>query len=882
VKQQVNKIIVVFKTHFDLGFTGLSSEIIRSYSTEMLPEVVHTCETTSSNPENHRFVWTMPAWPLAHTLSSGDADASMKERARNLIRQGQIRWHALPFTTHTEFCGLEEFIRGMYFARKLSAAFGFWATAAKMTDVPGHTRMLPSLLNQAGVKFLHLGCNPFSTPPEVPRIFRWEGPDGRQVVTFYNKGDYGSSLEPPDDWPFPVWLALMNTGDNHGPQKPEIIADILREVERTMPGTEVVMGTLDDFIAEIEPLTDILPVVREDLADTWIHGVGTYPKEVGRIRRLRQTLADTEKALAVALAEGTVEAEEAAALKQSIDRAYEQAILFGEHTWGMDIKQMGEDREYRKERFAALKATELYQRIERSWEEKKERVRAAAAETGKALPQVMEKLARSAAGAGGGAGNTSRRNEGLLVFNGLGWERDIWVDLEAIPAKDVVPVDAATGEVPEMRTVAGRMQILIRSVPPLGSRFIRWERREPPAESPVPPAASTIRIGDHTLENRWYRLSVDPKHGVIRSLTDKSTGHEWVDRTPDTPGFGQYRYDVYGDQDITDFLRSYAYRFYTWGIIDFGRAGYPKQEHRTYVPAEFRTETIRGDGSATIVMTASTDSSSTKLYGNAREVSLAVTLYEHEPYIDMELQLKDKEETPFIESGHFLLPIHLPQARASIQKLGQVVDPQTDIAEKANHVLYCCDRWVDIGDGTKGIAIIPLDTPLFSFGESGILRFRSSYEEQKPTLLFNLFNNSWGTNFPQWMGGDYRFCFRLLPHQGTWQEADVPRHAAEAFAPALTRSLAIDSASSVGPFFSLDNGLELLCFKPSEDGEGYVLRLTDTQGIKRMVRLSLRRPARSVHRCSLLEVPLEQCANEEGDIRFETNPFETHTFKIVF
>ena len=932
-RQQVRKIIVVFKTHFDIGFTGLASEIIRSYSTGMLPEVVRTCEATGANPERHRFVWTMPAWPLVHSLASGDTPEEVKARAADLIRRGQIRWHALPFTTHTEFCGLEEFIRGMYFSRKLAAEFGFAPTAAKMTDVPGHTRMLPSLLHQAGVRFLHLGCNPFSTPPEVPVIFRWEGPDGRQVVTFYNKGEYGSSLVPPDDWPFPVWLALMNTGDNEGPQKPEAIVEILREVERVMPGAEVVMGTLDDFYAEIEPFADRLPVVRGDLADSWIHGVGTYPEEVGRLRRLRQTLADTEKALTAALAAGVIGGEDAAALKRGLDRAYEESILFGEHTWGMDVKKMGEHREYRKDRFRALKTTELYHRMERSWEEKRERVRAAAAATEAVCRRVMERLAAHAAGSGtpggesgaasaAGVGPAAREAaatasaglpetgpegrptadfagaDGLIAFNGLGWTRDIWVDLSGrLPAGGAVPVDAATGVPLALRTVEGRTEALVRAVPPFGCRMIRWDRAASRPASPAPRPASSLRAADGTLENRWYRLTVDPEHGVVRSLQEKASGYDWVDGTPDVPGFGQYRYDVYGDRDITEFLRAYAYRFYTWGIIDFGRAGYPRQDHRTFVPARFRTETIREDGSATIVMTAGTDPVSTGEYGNATEVSLSVTLYEDEPYIDMEMRLSGKEETPFVESGHLALPIRLKGARVAIQKLGQVVDPAADIVEGANHVLYCCDRWVDIGNGERGLAVIPLDTPLFSLGEIGLLRFRPAYREGKPTLLFNLFNNCWGTNFPQWMGGNYRFRFRLLPHAGSWRDADVPRHAAEAFAPALVGAVRFaggpDGAGTAGSapaawpawtdgLLEADRGLELLCFKPAEDGDGLVLRLADTLGIARNVRVAFRRRPRSAVRCNLLEMPLEPCELAEGALAFATRPFEIHTFKLVF
>ena len=60
---QIKKIILVFKTHFDIGFTRLSSEILDFYAGEMLDRVKETCDATRDMGKL-RYVWTMPAWPL--------------------------------------------------------------------------------------------------------------------------------------------------------------------------------------------------------------------------------------------------------------------------------------------------------------------------------------------------------------------------------------------------------------------------------------------------------------------------------------------------------------------------------------------------------------------------------------------------------------------------------------------------------------------------------------------------------------------------------------------------------------------------------------------------------------------------------------------------
>ena len=112
---QMEKVIyVVFKTHFDIGYTELAEEAVKRYGRVMLADVLKTCELTRDFKKEHRYVWTMPAWPLIQSIAPKNADPEVIKKAKSLIHSGQITWHALPFTTHTEFCGLEEFIRGLY------------------------------------------------------------------------------------------------------------------------------------------------------------------------------------------------------------------------------------------------------------------------------------------------------------------------------------------------------------------------------------------------------------------------------------------------------------------------------------------------------------------------------------------------------------------------------------------------------------------------------------------------------------------------------------------------------------------------------------------------------------------------------------------------
>ena len=113
---------------------------------------------------------------------------------------------------------------------------------AKLTDVPSHSRVLPTLLKNAGVDILHLGCNPGSTAPDVPTLFWWQGADGSKLLTFYWAEYYGSGILPPKNWPHKTWLAMIHTHENSGAPTPAEVAELLKTAKEQMPDVNVKIG----------------------------------------------------------------------------------------------------------------------------------------------------------------------------------------------------------------------------------------------------------------------------------------------------------------------------------------------------------------------------------------------------------------------------------------------------------------------------------------------------------------------------------------------------------------------------------------------------------------------------------------------------------------
>ncbi|SIN91116.1 DUF5054 domain-containing protein [Agromyces cerinus] len=315
---------VVFKTHLDLGFTDTAANVTDRYVHEYLPRAIALAEELERRGGPARFIWTTGSWLIHEALRLGDADERAALEAA--IRAGHVTWHGLPLTTHTESmdAGLVE--HGIAIGRKLDARFGHRTLAAKMTDVPGHTIGLVPFLARGGLDFLHLGVNGASAVPDVPEFFVWRAPDGSEVVVNYAQSygatELGVAVVPGGT----SALHLAHTGDNFGPPPVEEVEALFAELQAAYPGAEVIASTLDAFSREAVASRASLPVLEQEIGDSWIHGIASDPVQTARFRALLRLR--TAWIAAGALVPGTEEC----------DAFSDGLLLVPEHTWGEDLK----------------------------------------------------------------------------------------------------------------------------------------------------------------------------------------------------------------------------------------------------------------------------------------------------------------------------------------------------------------------------------------------------------------------------------------------------------------------------------------------------------------------------------------------------------------
>src|SRR4051794_4176990 len=181
---------LVFKTHLDIGFTDLAQNVVQTYFDVFIPSAIDTARKLKETGTGDRFIWTTGSWLIYEYLEHGTA--KQRKELEKAIEAGDIRWHGLPFTTHTELMGKSLFKHGLSLSHQLDKRFGKKTISGKMTDVPGHTRGIVPLVAEAGIRFIHLGANAASTPPDVPTTFVWKDTSSNtDVMVMYQKSGYG-------------------------------------------------------------------------------------------------------------------------------------------------------------------------------------------------------------------------------------------------------------------------------------------------------------------------------------------------------------------------------------------------------------------------------------------------------------------------------------------------------------------------------------------------------------------------------------------------------------------------------------------------------------------------------------------------------------------
>lgn len=677
----MKKVYVVSKTHLDLGFTDYAENIRRKYIDKFIPQAISLADKVNTDTLKN-FIWTTGSWIIKEALLYSTEE--QKEKLISALKKGNIVPHAMPFTTHSELLDEDTFNYGLSIVDGIDEIRGRKTVAAKMTDVPGHTKAIVPLLSKRGIKLLHIGVNGASAVPQVPECFLWKC-GGSEIIVIYS-GDYGGAFK--CDLLDEV-LYFDHTLDNHGAPSPEKVLAKLDKIKAEFPDYEVEASTLDDYAEILWDVRDKLPVIENEIGDTWIHGSASDPYKSAALRQLMNLKSKW-------LSDGTMErnTEEYTGFSDAL-------ICVAEHTCGMDTKNFYADYDsYLKPQFQKarkrdkiivkhpfrdfpynilniinkIRYTSSYSIIEKSWQEQRDYISKAV----NSLNGVHKKEAETALA-------------NLLPEKPCEFKRE-----------------KLNGEI----------------------------------------NACGFSFGLNSF-------------GGIGSFS--FNGQEIIKNN--SKPFFEFR--SYTSEDYDFWFKNYSRNMKdnaVWAYPDFGRpllkcydGKYPAGSFYYSMENAFAEKV---ENAVKVSVNLKCDRELCEKTGAPRVVQVVYTL--NESGLSFDVSWFGKDASRLTEA--IFIHLYPNTDEISLVKIGSEVDYKSVVSMggKNLHAVEKCE----FTNGAGEFELINRHSPLISIGKGKILEYDNKIESIEDGISYVLYDNVWGTNFPQWYEDNARFSFEIKRKEG--------------------------------------------------------------------------------------------------------------------
>lgn len=824
------KVYFIPITHHDLGYTDTIENVLNRYA-GFYDDVLRFCDETVDFPQDSKYRYTIEgAWSVQHFLRNRPPEAAAKLGA--LIKEQRIEVGALMGNQVSALCGHEELIRLMYPSFRLQRDYGAEILTGSITDVPGLTWGLPTVMAGAGVKYFFAGLptyfewgrndiHTFWDESAIlrkgrPDAFRWEGPDGQNVLVYYQSsyGFFGNVTGPhsydevlgrlprelaqleKQDSPFDIMRYIHNGVDNYPPDVK--ISHIVRQWNDKWAFPKLVVGTNSMFFKDLEKQCKDVRTFRGELPDTdYVVGAISTANETRTNRLTHNKLLTAEKiALMASIFAGfDYPAEKIAA-------AYDSALLYDEHTWGKDYPA-GPEQDW-------------------GWNEKSNYAYKAAGLAQWVLRRSAEELAWKM--------NLPDEGFHVIVFNPLSKQRTDLVTLtrfhvpepfdlidtdtgKAVPYQ-IVKLDGPQDPVPyaAYRDARGAfekhelydMLFLAEDVPSVGYKIYRVATTKTPDVTP-----GSVIVAGNTLENDFYKVTLDPKTGAVAGIYDKQLSRELV------------------DDKAPAALNQFVAR-----QVQTGDLHGPQQ-------ATIRKAKAGPICASLIVRTQGL---------GCPQITQEITLYSRLKRIDFANRML-KDSTPLLET-YFAFPFKVDDPRFRYEGSNSVTEPFRDQFPGSNTNYYTVQHWANVTDGKAAITLSAIDSHLMEFGglwpcyvsqaHHGVTApyfgkpFVRPEEVTKGHIYAFVTDSNFRTNFQPVQQADMLFRYSITSDNGGCRLDRCHDFGWSAGNPLIPLALEGNRKGRLAQkmsFCQIDKpNVSVLTIKRAEDNRGIIVRLIETQG----------------------------------------------------
>jgi alpha-mannosidase len=844
-------VFVVPHTHVDIGYTDYQGKVAEIHA--------RTLQEAASFIQEHpdfRFA-TDGSWNVQQFLATRSKE--LQDELVRLAQQDKIGIPADYANLLTGYASLETLYRSLYYSKWLSRTNRIPFDYATTTDVPTYTGAYPSVLASAGIKYWAVGGNNDRAPVlsherwDEKSPFWWEGPDGEKVLFWYSRGyaQIGSTFGLPPQLAagydtLPVFLqtysnktykpdaVLMYGAQAENTDLHPELAEFATDWDRNYAYPKLQYATFADFFRYIDKnFGSELSTYRGDMGPYWEDGVGADAYYTAEDRENQSLALSAEITASVSHSVSP----DLHPPKAELDDAWRNIELFAEHTWtaGNSISQPDTDEVVKQLAVKDNRATQ------------------ARFDVDDVAQRAMEQLADQIHIPAGT----------LVVFNALNWKRDALVETDLGEHEELV--DMTTGQTVPTEIVSKKedfahVRFLAADLPPVGYKCFQ-----------IRSAANSISVEpqvdkDPVIQNRYYRVTVDPESGALRSIFDKQLQRELVD-VHSRYKFGQYLYVTGGDGN-TRMIRPIE-------ALPLAKLTIHPAENGEYLGTQ---KTPWGYS----IRLRSSDV-------NTPAIELEILLFNDRKRIEFRYGVQ-KQYTTAKEGVYFAFPIAVAPPRFAFTNQQEWIDPAKDILKGGSLEWFTIQQWMAAYDSGAAVGIVPVDAPLASFGDINRGEWPAEFHPKTSTIFSYVMNNYWHTNYPAGQGGTFNFNY-VMTSGDHLDPAALTRLGWESMEPVeldhVIHNDKIDDPERPLPaqgtsFLQIDApNVVLIDWKLAEDGNGSILRLEETAG--QATKATIRLPhayVQSASLCDSVEDNLHALQVDDNEVQVSFNPHEVLTVRL--
>ncbi|MBD3385750.1 hypothetical protein GF407_12595 [candidate division KSB1 bacterium] len=790
--------------HLIACFNTCSSVTDMIFDDTFTPELSFLSHTTEK--KNYPITLsTCAAFLAAIEKNSPDKFATLKDAAqenRLLITGGM--WSPADLNLPSGEALLRQFLYGQrYFKHKLHMT----CPAVIAPSRCFYAKTLPQILNQMSFKYIiikELTKNNFA---RVPPLFTWKSPHGSEITAARVK-HLGSNCNPAKI------VAELLSGRENGYHRHALLYDPVRysgkntnpsgcleKIKNLVAFPAVIESDFDRFISGSPPKHLLKPCYEDSLS--FQSPDYTTQGELKAWNRKNEVALENAEKFAILSGIDYPEKE--------LKEAWQNLLIMQSH----DIVT----RPLRKSLFVTLL-------------EKQKKI-------GKTADNILKKSLDT-------LGNNIRISDqnnapAIIVLNPSSWKRSDLVELtlreneriKYIKNKDQVHLPVQKKD--------NRILFYAKEIPPLGYKTF-WLKSEN-----MVPVQNELDISETHLENKFFKIRLNPSTGNIYSFFDKMAQRQLLQKGQEANRL--QRIENNGNKKSA---KTYFYR-----------------DQPLVFDSVERLEILeRGPLRAILRMV--------RLYGDSKLIQDYV-IYADLARLDIHT-IADWHEKNCTLVAAFPLSVDADSLTCGIAYGMRKIPLPADTVHHCNPSVIFAQRYVDLADPVFGIAF---------FNPA-----KYEYRHVNKTLYITLLRSVPIPNgtYPHDESprlysdqGRHEFTYSVYPHALTTEQAKVDKKSMEFNTPLISARISPqpEGLDTVHSFFSVNcDHIIISAIKKAEEGDDLILRLYETQGKASQSRLSMSIPVSRGWRCNMLEEKIESLNLLDQSTWITIEPYEILTLRF--